>query len=122
VDVQTTPRAQWLKIISRFPVEPSPEHRRSEVRHDVALGSVQVAYEKNGRPTLAGGKVLNVSAKGVLTRPTSSMDNGTVVLLRAHLGDESVVLVGRVSHCTETVGAFKLGVTLDFAKAGKAVR
>nr|HPM23538.1 hypothetical protein [Phycisphaerae bacterium] len=63
MDVQTTPRAQWLKIISRFPVEPSPEHRRSEVRHDVALGSVQVAYEKNGRPTLAGGKVLNVSAQ-----------------------------------------------------------
>jgi hypothetical protein len=37
-----------------------------------------------------------------------------LLAIELYFGDQSVVVLGEVRHCTETVGAFKLGIKLQF--------
>jgi hypothetical protein len=39
-----------------------------------------------------------------------------LLAIELYFGDQSVVVLGEVLHCTETVGAFKLGVKLQFTE------
>lgn len=61
------------------------------------------------------GKPLNVSRRGVLLRVRERIADHTPVVVQMMLVDERIVLLGRVTHCTETVGGFKIGIELRFA-------
>jgi hypothetical protein len=112
--VEITTRQAWTQILARFRPEPSPEHRRREIRYDTGLASVALAYESAGQKFVRKGKVLNVSPNGMLLRLQDQIDAHTTVLLKLTLTEGQALLVGRVVHSTPTVGAHKVGIKLTF--------
>jgi len=90
------------------------DRRRRDPRRHAVNGKAKVIY-RNGQDTLAQiGKVLNLSAKGVLFKVAERIRAGRPVVLRLTLGENRAVLAGRVVHCTEGSDGFKVGVELMF--------
>jgi hypothetical protein len=120
--VETTQREQWDVVVSacaaKFNAASRTEFRRKHVRLDADLGTVRLAFDKRGVPTVRTGRLLNASSDGVMIRLQEHLEHGATVLMQMTLADQPVVLVGRVNHCTETVGAFKIGIELQFTSAG----
>jgi hypothetical protein len=88
------------------------------MRLDAEAGSAALAFERGSQRFLRKGKLLNVSAEGVLVRLQEQVIPETTVLLRLTLTQGEALLVGRVVHCTPTVGAFKVGIVLSFEDQG----
>ena len=105
----------WQQIISRFPPDETPRHRRKHGRRGGSLGPVELAFEQGGEAVTRTGTLLNVSPEGVMIKQQDKIEPGTTVVMKAIPWEEMVVLKGRVIHCTETVGGFKVGIELRFA-------
>jgi hypothetical protein len=79
------------------------------------LGSLELAFERGGRPLKRTGKLLNASVDGVLVMQHERIADGTIVLMQLMFHDGQIRLLGHVVHCTETVGGYKVGIGLQFA-------
>jgi len=112
--VGKTSRGDWEALVAQHPEEVTPEHRRQDRRRYTPLGSARLVFKQDGRPQVRGGKVLNVSSRGMLVWQREDINWGTKVVVQARLGETDTLLFGHVAHCTETVGGFKVGVELQF--------
>jgi hypothetical protein len=112
--VETLTREQWEELVFRNSTKPPDEYRRGQARRDTAWEPVQLAFQKLGDSVVRNGKLMNASAGGVMVRLTENLDYGTMLVMRVIFADQPVVLVGRVVHCTETIGAYKIGIELQF--------
>jgi hypothetical protein len=110
----TTNRIVWERLLSRYPQEQHPEHRREHGRRETTIGTVELSLDCETPQFAHIGKVLNMSATGLLLRLREEVEPRTPVLLRVTLTEGQATLLGRVVHCTPTVGAFKVGVFLSF--------
>jgi hypothetical protein len=114
VAVEKTTSAGWEALVAKYPERATPEHRRQQRRRNTAIGTVQAVFKQEGRLHVRAGKVLNVSPRGVLVLQREDVSWGTKVVLQVRLGNTEALLFGKVAHCTETVGGFKVGVELRF--------
>jgi hypothetical protein len=111
-------REQWAEIVAEHSASAAAEcGRRLHPRHP-SLGSAQLAYTVddgyNEVPTIRRCTVLEISADGVTFRSRERIPLDEPVVIELTLGGGLVALWGHVVHCTQTVGAFKVGVKLEF--------
>jgi len=112
--VRLTGRYAWEGLLQHYPVGSVLDRRRRDSRRHTASGKVQLVY-RNGQETVTRvGKLMNVSAGGLLLKVPERVRTGRLVVLRLTVADNRVVLAGRVEHCTETADGFKVGVQLMF--------
>jgi hypothetical protein len=108
-------REGWLYILSRHVSPQSEPHiKRTSQRHDVESGLARLVYQSDGTLHDYTLSLLQISADGLTVRNHKPIRVGTPVQVEVMLDDDSVALTGRVMHCTETIGAYKLGVRLQF--------
>lgn len=89
--------------------EMSRQVKRGEPRVDV-FGAAEIETQAEGSVRCS---VLEISTHGLMMRSRTRLPPSTAVVVTAYLGDESFALTGSVVHCTQTVGAFKIGIQLD---------
>jgi len=112
--VKLTSRYAWEHLLQQYPVGGVLDRRRRDPCRHTARGKARLIY-RNGQETSAQtGKVLNVSAGGILLQLPERVRTGRLVVLRLALGENRAILVGRVIHCTPAADGFKIGVELLF--------
>lgn len=112
-----TTRERWIYVVGTVSeVETDPPVRRRAPRYDLVYGSTLVRFRHptNGRLIERTCNVLEVSNTGLMLRSREEIPPRTRVDLEACVGDELVFIHGAVMHCTTSVGAFKVGISLDF--------
>lgn len=110
-----TKRQRWLQIVACFGgCDAENDPRRATVRHS-AQGYVTLAYDDDGTPHSRMINLLEVSAEGITAKGSNEMPLETPVVVEFMVeGEEDVFrLNGLVAHCTQTVGGYKIGITLD---------
>jgi hypothetical protein len=112
--LETPTRQRWREVLSPYAGPEEDGHRRTDERYYIALGSVKLAFEENGVPIERTGRVLNASEGGLMVRQYEGILPDTQLQIEATIGEESFALAGRVAHCTQTVGGFKVGIELKF--------
>lgn len=111
-------RKRWARIVERsgFPPE-DPLVRRKSARYAVETHKVvKVVIDPDcvapGRPGAVLCSVLNLSHEGVMLRSDVEIRPRTRLAVEWPKDDEVLTLPGVVRHCTQTVGAFKVGIEL----------
>ena len=107
-------RDRWRGLVARHAEATPREHRRRNQRHYVEFGSVTLRFLEKGQPVEKTGKLLNVSRGGLMLKQYQEIDIGTKLQIDVLAGDDALTVAGRVAHCTETLGGFKVGVKLEF--------
>jgi hypothetical protein len=113
--LETPTRQRWREVLSAYAGPEEPGRRRTDERYYIALGSVKLAFEQDGAPVERTGRVLNASEGGLMIKQYEGIPPETLLQIEATIGEESFALAGRVAHCTQTVGGFKVGIELKFA-------
>lgn len=112
--LETPTRQRWREVLSPYADPEESGHRRNDERYYIALGSVKLVFEENGAPVERTGRVLNASDGGLMIKQYQDIPSNTQLQIEATIGEESFALAGRVAHCTQTVGGFKVGIELEF--------
>jgi len=107
---------QWADALANQ-IEPGddPLIRREHERFYV-VASARLTPIVNGKPCQDDEQtcaLLDVSESGIMVRTRMPIAADTPVDVVVYLGDGEYPLVGRVVHCTSTVGANKVGVRLE---------
>jgi hypothetical protein len=110
-------RERWQGIVAQYaaPVPPPPV-RRKHPRYD-ADGRARVdstGDSAGGRAAAVHCRVLQISAEGLTLRSPEAIAQHTQLEIELHLDEHIVLLHGRVVHCTQSVGAMKIGIQLMF--------
>jgi len=121
---QTKPQAikrdRWMEIVARhaLPLR-EPRFKRQHHRYHT-LGSASVAFTllRGARevPVVHSCRVTQVSAEGLTLRSQARIPLRAQVAIELRLGKPPLLVFGQVIHCTQTVGAFKVGVALLFSE------
>ena len=113
--LKITSRECWEQLLARYPAPPTMERKRKHRRRDTAIGTAELTYERDGELVTRPGKLLNASPEGVALKQREWIAYATQVVIRVMLADGEAILAGRVTHATDTVGGFKVGIQLVFA-------
>ena len=113
------PRDRWVNLLRRhFRLTTDDLRRkRGQRRFDVEGTIAEVLLENMERPDTAPPltmSVIDVSPGGVMLRSFDPLPAGLGLAMRFTLGSDDITLMGRVMHCTETLGGYKVGVKLLF--------
>ena len=108
--LQPVTRARWAEIVTNHVSDQQqpPPVKRHEPRQAVE------GFAKLTITIVRTCTLLQVSEGGLMVRSPKEIPVGTRLSIESYLHDEAVLLSGEVVHCTETVGAFKVGVQLSF--------
>jgi hypothetical protein len=117
---------QWLRMIERYVTdEPEPPVRRGQRRYTVD-GMVTLAVlsaDGNGVHTaVRTAPLVQVSDEGIMIRSHAELAQDTVVAMQVYLEDDNFALLGRVMHCTDTIGGYKVGIQLAFVEQPAATQ
>ncbi len=109
---------RWLEILETYgsPMV-EPQIRRETLRFHVQAGArLTFVLPESADKTPAGMRcqVLQASTEGLMLRSHRELPRALPVTVELGFEDEAFTLAGRTAHCTGTVGAFKLGVQLNF--------
>lgn len=114
-------REEWAKIVAEYGQPTEPEHRRRHPRHPL-VGAAKLTFtvEVDGQPAtkVHHCAVLQISAEGLTLRSHNPLAVHAVAAIELPLEVRNVGLEGRVVHCTQTVGAYKVGIELRFREPG----
>jgi hypothetical protein len=144
VDISSGPITQrrWSALVAEYGVDtPELQRRRARPRRALLSAYCRLVYVDDEqlkklavyRPVLPAAAeacgqrrierraaVLQVSDDGLMVRCHHQIPIHTPVAIDARVGDAAVSLAGVVRHCTQTVGAYKIGIELFFPDAGKS--
>lgn len=113
--VTTISRERWQRILTRYVTpEFEPPIRRHSRRHGVEFGVVRLQYQENGESIDRTVTLLQVSEGGVMVRSHKPIKSRIRLRMDITLENDTVSLSGQVSHCTQTVGGYKVGIELSF--------
>lgn len=112
-------RVRWMGMLCRHFKISSDDQRRKRLqrRFDVENTIAEVLLDSMERPEDAAPltmTVVDVSPGGVMLRSFDPLERGTGMAMRFKLGPDDVTLMGRVMHCTPTLGGYKVGIKLLF--------
>ena len=106
--------AYWKRFLKRTV---APEHKsdiqRAEPRYPLS-GETKVSFEDAGETSVRRLALLNASQDGLTTKGQTPIVLDTQVVLEMNPEGTPFAIHGRIIHCTETVGGFKIGIELRF--------
>ena len=112
----TISRERWQEILSHYVTpEIEPPIRRKSRRHGVEFGVVRLQYQEDGESTDRTVSLLQVSDEGVMVKSHKPIKARIQLRMNITLENDTVSLSGQVSHCTQTVGGYKVGIELEFS-------
>lgn len=108
-------RDRWLEIFSRH-ISPDvePAIRRKSRRYGLEFGVARLQYLEDGTPLNRTVPLLQISAEGLMVKSRKPIQAYTPLRMEVTLDDDTFALNGRVLHCTQTVGSYKVGIELRF--------
>lgn len=115
-------RGEWVAILSRM-VKPTiePMRKRKYRRYPVeppASGEARIRFrparDPATKPVVRSGPLLDVSPTGLMVKIYGELPVGVPVTVQITLEGLQLALRGRIVHCTNTLGGFKVGVELQF--------
>ncbi len=116
VDCFFATKQEWLKIVVAFSrTNKKSEFRRTSGRY-ACTGEIKVLGEINDEPFKQTWSLMQLSAEGLTARSHLAIPEETHVSIHWHQGEQDLVLLGQVRHCTQTVGGYKVGIKLEFPK------
>ena len=112
----TISRERWQEILSHYVIpEVEPPIRRKTRRYGVEFGVVRLLYEEDGDSTDRTVSLLQASAEGMMVKSHKPINARIQLRMDVTLENDTVALGGQVSHCTQTVGGYKVGIELEFS-------
>jgi hypothetical protein len=118
LDPMIVTRAYWARFMKRAAEDaPVSEYRRENQRHTFENeGAVIVDWA--GDETRCRFKILEISQDGVTGRVEEELPVRARVQFEFSPEGKPLLLKGRIVHCTQTVGGFKVGITLTLPEDG----
>ena len=109
---------QWTQLVTQHGSGPAASLlRRRQLRYYVQ-GPTRVAFSRHADSRDASNahtcSVLDVSNDGLMLRSREQVPLQTPLAIELYFGEQTITIFGTVVHCTQTVGAFKIGVKLRF--------
>jgi hypothetical protein len=105
---------QWNKAIAeKVTAETGSLARRSHPRY-TADGEIRVRGQVDDKPVNDTWKLSQVSVEGLTARSFRQIPEGARLNLDVHINGQTLHVRGKVRHCTQTVGGYKVGVQLFF--------
>jgi hypothetical protein len=117
-EYQPVTAKQWTQLVTQHGAGRALSLlRRRQPRYHVQ-GPTRVAFSRHAGSSEASNahtcSVLDVSEDGVMLRSREQVPLDTLLAIELYFGDQIITVFGTVVHCTQTVGAFKIGVKLRF--------
>lgn len=110
-----TTRQEWWKIVSTYSrAEKEPKYRRVSRRYTCS-GEIKVTGEIDDEPFRQTCALLQISAEGITARARQMIPNDIAIMIHWHRDEQDLVVLGKVVHCTQTIGGYKLGIQLEFS-------
>jgi hypothetical protein len=115
-------RGEWVAILSRT-VRPAiePLRKRKYRRYPVephSYGEARISFsparDPSIEPAVRSGPLLDLSPAGLMVKVYGELPVGVPVRVQLTLNGLRLALRGRIAHCTNTLGGFKVGVELQF--------
>jgi hypothetical protein len=112
-------REEWRELLRALVEgEIEPLRKRRSRRYDIYGGEVRISAvtdPPDSRVFKRTVGILNVSLTGMMLKTYSEFPTGVDVALDVRLGEHRFWAAGRVKHCSQTLGGYKIGVELIFA-------
>ncbi len=107
--------ADWTQLLSGM-VDPDlkKDYRRRTQRFAVNWDA-KCTFTDEGQILSRHGLVLDTSVEGLTIRTQFEINADMIVRIEINPEGTPFLLKGRVIHCTETIGGFKIGLHLMFA-------
>ena len=107
-------KSYWKRLLQRTvaPVDKS-DLKRSTRRYPLP-GDIKVTFEDAGETSVRRLALLNASEGGLATKGQTQILLDTEVIIELNLEGTPFTVRGRIVHCTETIGGFKIGIELRF--------
>ncbi|MBU0638845.1 MAG: PilZ domain-containing protein [Planctomycetes bacterium] len=114
-------RERWLQCLDEFAGEVAPPFAKRRFDRFSTAAYAKLVYTRRlgerKSAMVVTGALLQLSEEGIMLRTNEPVPIHTSAAVELHLGDEPVVVLGTVRHCTDTVGAFKVGLELSFLQS-----
>ncbi len=108
-------RDEWFAFLAQdTDPEPDPHQRRRFCRYPVTCGSATLTLAADENAAVVPGRLVNISAGGVMVQVRKWLQVGTPVWIDIELDTIRGALLGRIVHTTQCLGGYKLGIQLVF--------
>lgn len=116
IDCVPMTREVWVEIVSAISLaEMEPKMRRTTRRYSCD-GEIKVSGVIDDVPFQSTWILMQVSVTGISARAMREIPDRMKVAIRWRWNGQEQLLHGRVMHCTQTIGGYKIGLRLDFPK------
>lgn len=116
IDKIETPYARWVEVISKLcEPEVEPRYRRAHRRYP-CNGEIKVWLTVDDCDTRQTWAMTQVSSEGISAIAPNEVPELVRVTIQWIQEHETIILKGRVRHCTQTIGGYKVGVQLSFSE------
>jgi hypothetical protein len=106
-------RKEWLHVLQENVVaEIEPNYRRKHRRYSV-FGEVKATGIVDDAPFKRTWTLTEISAEGITAKSDNEIPVGIRLELAVNITGTPLFLRGQVTHCTQTVGGYKVGIWLD---------
>jgi len=114
-DTQTVSREYWERFLQRTVApEPKSDVKRAARRYPL-IGDLNIAFDdEQGRAHTRVLSLINVSCEGLTAKGQTDIALDTDVLIEMNPEGTPFRMLGRIVHCTETIGGYKIGIELQF--------
>jgi hypothetical protein len=107
-------KEQWSTAIAAIiSAEFEPRCRRS-LRRYPADGEIKATYQVDDEPVSEAWDLYQVSLAGLSARSSREIPEGARLELEVHINGDVLRLRGKVRHCTQTLGGYKVGIEILF--------
>lgn len=107
-------RAYWKRFLQRTVApEVKSDLKRATPRYPLP-GDIKVTFKDSSKASVRRLALLNASEGGLTTKGQTKIDLDTEVVIELNPEGTPFLVRGRIAHCTETLGGFKIGIELRF--------
>ena len=111
-----TLHCRWVELISTLgEPEVEPKFRRTHRRYP-CNGEIKVRFATDEGMKQRTWSLIQVSSEGITAIAPEEVPDRFRIDIEWHREDEIIMLSGRIVHCTQTIGGYKIGVKLKFSR------
>ena len=112
--LDTPTLTRWREILTKHTEPLRPDYRRENERHYIESATVNLSLLEGDPSDIRPGRLLNASSSGLMIKQFDDLPVDTPTRIDLTIGEDSVTLIGRVVHSTQTLGGYKIGIQLEF--------
>lgn len=115
-DIATIDEGYWCRFLKRaIAPQPKADIQRGAPRYPYCT-EIKLTFDHHGYLSARRLTSLNVSASGLTAKGSMPIPMDAEVLLELNPEGTPFFIRGQIVHCTQTVGGYKIGIDLKFAK------